>query len=91
MPQDTTEGTTVQMGPKDVLTELLRQGAQQMLTAAIQREVAEYIAVHGQERQTDGHRLVVRNGYLPERAIQSGVGPIQVRQPRVNDTRRRSM
>jgi len=87
MPQDTTEGTTVQMGPKDVLTELLRQGAQQMLTAAIQSEVAEYIAVHGQERQTDGHRLVVRNGYLPERDILSGVGPIQVRQPRVNDKR----
>jgi len=87
MPQDTTDPAVLQMGPKDILTEILRQGAQQMLAAAIQNEVAEYIEAHADERDGGGHRLVVRNGHLPERTIQTGIGPIPVRQPRVNDQR----
>ncbi|MCJ7545120.1 MAG: IS256 family transposase [Phycisphaerae bacterium] len=87
MPQGTTDASTVQLAPKDVLTEILRQGAQQMLATAIQNEVAEYIGAHRDQRDDHGHRLVVRNGCLPERAIYTGVGPIEVRQPRVNDKR----
>ena len=42
---------------------------------------------HTAERDHEGKRLVVRNGSLPERALQTGLGPISVRQPRVNDRR----
>src|SRR5690606_31283905 len=38
-------------------------------------------------RDAQGHRMVVRNGHLPEREIQTGIGPVPVRQPRVNDRR----
>jgi transposase-like protein len=75
------------MAPKDVLTEILRDGAQRMLAAAIADEVGEYIAAHAEQRDASGHRLVVRNGHLPQRTIGTGIGPVEVRQPRVNDKR----
>ena len=73
--------------PKDALSEVLRNGAQRMLTAALEAEVEAYI--EGQKHSLDqrGHRLVVRNGHLPEREITSGIGPLEVRQPRINDRR----
>ena len=74
--------------PHDSLTPILREGAARMLAQAIEAEVAEYIARHADLRAADGHRLVVRNGYKDEREIQTGIGPITVRQPRVNDQRR---
>jgi transposase-like protein len=73
--------------PKDVLTELLRSGAQKMLAVAIDDEVEAYIAEHAHERDAEGHRLVVRNGYTRERELQTGLGAIAVKQPRVNDKR----
>jgi putative transposase len=73
--------------PQDVLTELLRQGAQQMLATAIEAEVGEWIASRQDLRDEDGHRLVVRNGHQPTRTIQSGIGPVEVRKPRVHDRR----
>ena len=72
---------------KDVLTEILRGGAQKLLATAIEAEVAAYIDQHADQRDGNGHRLVVRNGHLPERAIQTGIGPVTVRQPRVDDRR----
>jgi len=72
---------------RDVLTEILRQGAQRMLTMAIETEVEEYLAEHCRQLEQNGHRLVVRNGYLPQRQIQTGIGQVAVRQPRVNDKR----
>jgi transposase-like protein len=72
---------------QDVLTGILRQGAQRMLTQAIEAEVAEWIESHRQLRDAAGHRQVVRNGRLPKRTILSGVGPIEVEQPRVLDRR----
>jgi transposase-like protein len=58
-----------------------------MLAAAVENEVQEYLARHRDKVDDRGHRLVVRNGYLPQRTIQTGVGPVEVRQPRVNDKR----
>jgi transposase-like protein len=58
-----------------------------MLAQAIEAEVADYIERHAHERDANGHRQVVRNGYKDEREIQTGIGPIAVRQPRVNDKR----
>ena len=73
--------------PHDSLTPILREGATRLLGQAIEAEVAEYIARHADERDAKGHRRVVRNGYKDEREIQTGIGPIAVRQPRVNDQR----
>lgn len=71
----------------DVLTGILRDGATRLLAQAVEAEVADYIQRHAAERDVAGHRLVVRNGHLPERELQTGVGPVKVRQPRVNDQR----
>jgi putative transposase len=72
---------------RDVLCEIVRRGAEKMLAAAIESEVEEYIQRHAEERGSDGRRLVVRNGHLPERVLETGIGGLQVRQPRVNDRR----
>jgi putative transposase len=72
---------------KDVLTEVLRQGAQQLLAQAIDAEVADWLERHQHCRDAAGHRQVVRNGHLPERTITTGLGPVAVKQPRVHDRR----
>lgn len=72
---------------KSVLEEVIQQGAREMLLRAIEAEVAGYIGQHAHLRDEAGHRLVVRNGHLPEREILTGIGPIPIRQPRVNDKR----
>ena len=72
---------------RDVLTDILRWGAQQMLATAIENEVAEYIDAHAHARDPNGQRLVVRNGHTPTRSILTGLGPVQVTRPRVNDKR----
>ncbi|NIP17798.1 MAG: IS256 family transposase [Xanthomonadales bacterium] len=88
MNNDTTTGPQIpEDSPQDVLTEVLRNGAREMLSQAINAEVAEYVAAHGHERDAAGHRLVVRNGYAAERELQTGLGAIPVKQPRVNDRR----
>ena len=71
----------------DPLTEILRQGARQLLTQAVHAEVATWIDNHACLVDPDGRQQVVRNGYLPERSILTGLGPIEVKQPRVHDRR----
>src|SRR5436190_12186052 len=80
------EGSQVQ-STRSALDEILRQGAQKLLGEAIQNEVEEYIQAHAVLRDDKGHRLVVRNGYLPERQIQTPAGDVSLRRPRVNDRR----
>ena len=58
-----------------------------MLTQAITQEVAAYIAEHEKAKDQAGKRQVVRNGYMPERTIETAIGRLEVRQPRVNDRR----
>ncbi|KKL15245.1 hypothetical protein LCGC14_2507520 [marine sediment metagenome] len=74
---------------RDILTEVLRDGAQRMLTEAIEAEVTEWIEAHADVRGADGRRKVIRNGYKPRRSILTGLGSVQVRQPRVRDGRER--
>ena len=50
-----------------------------------QAEVQEFIAVHGDRRDADGNRLVVRNGYQPSRELLTGAGRLEIQQPRVRD------
>lgn len=71
----------------DMLTDVLRQGAQRMLASAIQAEVEEWLTDRSHLKDATGRRQVVRNGHLPERSIVTGLGPIEVRQPRVRDRR----
>ena len=70
-----------------MLDEIVRDGARQMLAAALQAEVAAYIDAHAGEVDDQGRRLVVRNGYHAEREVTTVAGAVQVRQPRVNDKR----
>ena len=72
---------------RDVLTEILRAGAQKMLLAAIEDEVASYVSQRVGLLDEDGQRQVVRNGFLPERELMTGIGKVRVKQPRVRDKR----
>ena len=58
-----------------------------MLADMIQAEVEDWLAERTHLRDEQGRRQVVRNGFLPEREITTGVGPVQVKQPRVRDRR----
>jgi len=70
---------------QDVLTEVLREGARTLLAQAIEAEVAEFLAGHAGQRDTAGRARLVRNGHLPERAVQTGIGAVTVKAPRVRD------
>jgi len=67
----------------DVLTELLRRGAQDLIRQAVEAELQELLNQHTTRRTEDGLAGVVRNGYLPARELQTGVGPIKVKIPKV--------
>ena len=70
---------------KDALNGVLRVGAQKMLAQAVETEVEVFLCEHCQVVDGMGRRQVVRNGYLPGRTIQSGLGDIAVKAPRVRD------
>jgi len=72
---------------QSTLAEVIRLGAQRMLKVALEAEVDAHVATYVNERDQDGHRLVVRNGHHRARTIDTGVGPIEVEAPRVNDRR----
>ena len=72
---------------QDVLTDILRQGAQKMLAQAIDAEVQEWIDKRAPCRDEGNRQQVVRNGFLPERTLLTGLGEFPVRQPRVRDRR----
>jgi transposase-like protein len=69
------------------LDEILRNGAREMLGRAIEDEVAVFVGARSHLVDESGHRLVVRNGHLPERTIQTPMGAIPIKQPRVRDRR----
>ena len=72
---------------KSLLDETLRRGAQTLLKEAIENEVERYIQAHQAAVDENGNRLVVRNGHHRKRSIQTGVGTVEVKQPRVRDKR----
>src|SRR5690554_1897688 len=69
----------------DLLTEIARQGAREMLAKAIELEVQDFLGEVESLTTEDGRKRIVRNGYLPEREIQTGIGPLAVQVPRVRD------
>ena len=76
-----------QLTAVDPLTDLLRQGAQRLLAQAIEAEVAVLLAQYADRRDSEGRQAVVRNGYLPEREVHTGIGAVRVKVPRVRDRR----
>ena len=69
----------------DPLTEIARDGARRMLAAALRAEADTFVAQHAEEVLPDGRQRVVRHGQGPERSIQTGIGALDVRRPKVRD------
>ena len=67
----------------DPLTEILKKGAMQLISRAVEAELQDLLLQHVERRTADGKAGVVRNGYLPEREIQTGIGPVTVQIPKV--------
>ena len=86
MSQSNEAVATLPMPSRDVLTGILRDGAERMLVQAINAEVDDWIGQQAGSKER-GHRLVVRNGHHPTRTLITGVGPVEVSQPRVLDRR----
>jgi len=64
---------------RDELTELIRDGARKLIREALESEVSELLSDLSGRRDASGRAAVVRNGYQPERAIQTGIGPVTVK------------
>jgi len=69
----------------DPITDILRQGARRLLCAALEAEVETFLKQYKDISDGKGWQRVVRNGYLPEREIQTGIGQVQVKAPRIRD------
>jgi transposase-like protein len=67
----------------DPLTELLRAGAEKLIYQAVEAELQGLLAEHAGRRTEDGNAGVVRNGHLPARQLQTGLGPVTVKIPKV--------
>jgi len=75
-------------GPSSpLIDQIVREGARQMLAAALQAEVAAYIGQFADVRDDDGRRMVVRNGSAEPRTVLTSAGAVGVAAPRVNDKR----
>ena len=74
-------------GSPSLIDEIVREGARRMLAEALQAEVDAYIARFAGERDENGRRLVVRNGYHQSREVLTSAGAVEVTMPRVNDKR----
>ena len=69
----------------DPLTDVLRQGARELLATAVRAEVSEFIASHANLLDDEGRQRLVRHGFLPEREVLTGIGKVTVQVPRVRD------
>ena len=69
----------------DPLTAVLRSGARHLLVQAIEAEAEAFLAEMADRRLADGRARLVRHGHGPERTIQTGIGPVEVRRPKVRD------
>jgi putative transposase len=72
-------------GNADVFTDLLRSGARELIKKAVQTELAEFLSPYKDMKDSEGRPLVVRNGYLPERELMTGIGPVDIKVPKTRD------
>ena len=70
---------------EDELTALLRVGAQTLLLQAVEAELEFFLEQYKELCDSQGRRAVVRNGYLPQREILTGLGPVRIRVPKTRD------
>jgi transposase-like protein len=81
------EGNVIEMSGReagrDELTELIRTGARKLIAQGLEVEVSELLARFSGAQDEQGRAAVVRNGYQPEREIQTGIGPVTVQVPKV--------
>ena len=79
------EVTPAALAPSvSLIDEVVRDGARRMLAAALEAEVAAYIAAHADQLDERGRRLVVRNGHAVARQVLTSAGAVEVHAPRVN-------
>lgn len=69
----------------DPLHELLREGARDLIAKAVEAELASFLSGHDDDCLEDGRKAVVRNGYLPRRTVQTGIGDVGIKVPKVRD------
>ena len=69
----------------DPLTVMLRKGAKERIAQAVEAELLSMLEQHQGLQMLDGRQAVVRNGYLPERTVQTGLGDVEVKVPKVRD------
>lgn len=70
---------------EDPITELLHKGARRLLSMALEEEIENFISHYKTLKDDKGRQRITRNGYLPEREIQTGIGQVKVKVPRVRD------
>ena len=85
MKKNSTEGFACPGSINDSLTDLLRNGAKQLIQEAIELELQALLKNYSNVTDLSGRQTVVRNGYLPEREILTGIGPVSVQVPKVRD------
>ena len=83
MDKDNVVDLLPQAGISDPLTDMLRKGARQLIAQAVEAEVQGLLEQYRDRHTAEGKPAVVRNGYLPERQLQTGLGPVSVRIPKV--------
>jgi len=69
----------------DPITGILRNGARKLLVQALEVEIENFLSQYSNLYDDDGRQRITRNGYLPEREIQTGIGQVPVRAPRIRD------
>jgi hypothetical protein len=69
----------------DPLTEILRTGARRLIAQAVEAEFKTFLASTPELVLPDGRQRVVRHGHDPVRAIQTGIGPVEVQKPKARD------
>ena len=70
---------------EDPLTEIAREGARRMLMTALDAEIGAFLDGFAEERLADGRQRVVRHGHGPERKVQTGIGALELRRPKIRD------
>ena len=69
----------------DALTELIRTGARQIIAQAVEAELTDFLEHYRSIKDAQGRQAVVRNGYLPQRTVMTGVGEVQIQVPKIRD------
>lgn len=69
----------------DPITKILRNGARKLLAEALEVEIKGFLSQYVDLKDDHGRMRVTRNGYLPKREIQTGIGPVPVKVPRIRD------